>query len=74
MPNYSVKMGFGLHVGWAIEVKYLSKKKKKWIFFIKILNIYKNKNNFQKIDLKNNNLNKKILIIIKREQLVLNLK
>jgi class 3 adenylate cyclase len=19
MPNYSVKMGFGLHVGWAIE-------------------------------------------------------
>lgn len=20
LPNYSVKMGFGLHVGWAIEV------------------------------------------------------
>ena len=20
LPNYSVKMGFGLHIGWAIEV------------------------------------------------------
>ena len=23
LPNYTVKMGFGLHVGWAIEVNYL---------------------------------------------------
>jgi hypothetical protein len=23
LENYSVKMGFGLHVGWAIEVKIL---------------------------------------------------
>ena len=23
IPNYNVSMGFGLHVGWAIEVLYL---------------------------------------------------
>ena len=27
LPNFSVKMGFGLHLGWAIEV---------WILFYKI--------------------------------------
>lgn len=24
MPNYKVDMGFGLHIGWGIEVKYLN--------------------------------------------------
>ena len=42
LPNYSVKMGFGLHVGWAIEVLinklqifylYINKNNKKIFFF-----------------------------------------
>lgn len=40
MKNYKVKMGFGLHLGWAIEgmklflIDYFFKKKYRWLILL----------------------------------------